>query len=195
MGGWKRVAGSIALIAATTACGNHAPPADPPSSTDTITSTTRTPRVVDESGRSAITFDPCLDLPDDVLVEAEFDPRSKRPSEYPMESYTFLGCSFKSTFSAFDDDRLSVLAGNVTLEEEWEKNAHISTHTNINGRDALFQLDPNNKNTCAITVRTEFGMVIFSRTRFPDDARSLPLNEWCADLDQAVALFEPHLDQ
>ena len=111
-----------------------------------------------------------------------------------MESYSFLGCSFKSTSSAFDDDRLSALAGNVTLEEEWGKNGHISTHTSINGRDALLQLDPNTKNTCAVTVRTDFGMVIFSRILFPDDARRLPLDEWCAGLDQTVALFETHLD-
>lgn len=194
MGGWKRVAGSIALTAVTTACGTDAPPPDPPSAAETVTSTTRTPRVIDESGRPAITFDPCLDLPDDVLAEAQYDPKSKRPSEYPMEAYSFLGCRFKSTPSAFDDDRLSVLAGNVTLEEEWEKNSPISTHTDVNGRDALLRLDPNNKNTCTITVRTEFGMVIFSRTRFPDDARRLPLDEWCGDLDRTVALFEPHLD-
>ncbi|MEE2061459.1 DUF3558 domain-containing protein [Rhodococcus artemisiae] len=198
MGGWKRVAGSIALIAATTACGTDAPPDDPTSAADTITSTTRTPRVVDESGRPAITFDPCLDLPDDVLVEAQYDPKSKRPSEYPMETYSFLGCSFKSTPpppGVLDGSRLMILSGNVTLEEEWEKDGHISTHTSVNGRDALLQLDPSNKNTCAINVRTDFGMVTFRRTQFPDDARRLPIDEWCGGLDHAVALFESHLEQ
>ncbi|MFD6857569.1 DUF3558 domain-containing protein [Rhodococcus sp. NPDC060090] len=196
MDGWKRAAGSIALIAATTACGTDAPPKNPPSAAETVTSTTRTPRVVDESGRPAITFDPCLDLPDDVLVEAEFDPRSKRPSEYPMESYTFLGCSFKSATPSPGiphRSRLTILSGNVTLEEEWEKDGHISTRTSVNGRDALLQLDPNNKNTCAINVRTDFGMVTFRRTHFPDDARKLPIDEWCEGLDHTVALFDPHL--
>ncbi|NLU62013.1 DUF3558 domain-containing protein [Rhodococcus sp. HNM0563] len=195
MGGWKRVAGSIALIAATTACGTDAPPEEQPSAAETITSTTRTPRVVDESGRPAITFDPCLDIPDDVLVDARYDPKSKHATQHPMESYSFLGCRFKGTTSDSGDDRLSVLAGNVTLEEEWDKNGHISSHTSVSGRDALLQLDPHNKNTCAITLRADFGIVIFSRTRFPDDARKLPLDEWCAGLEKAVALFEPHLDR
>ncbi len=196
MGGWKRVAGSIALIAATTACGTDAPPADPPSAADTVTSTTRTPRIVDESGRPAITFDPCLDIPDDVLVEAQYDPKSKRPSEYPMETYTFLGCSFEGTFhipDVLDEYRLTILAGNVTLEEEWEKDGHVSSHTNVNGRDALLQLDPSNKNNCAITVRTDFGMVIFRRTYFADHAREVPIDEWCSDIDELVAQLEPHL--
>ncbi|MCK0090003.1 DUF3558 domain-containing protein [Rhodococcus sp. F64268] len=198
MGGWKRVAGSIALIAATTACGTDAPPDDPPSAADTVTSTTRTPRVVDESGRPAITFDPCLDLPDDVLVEAQYDPRSKRPSEYPMESYSFLGCGFTGTFHIPDvlrHYRLSVLAGNVTLEEELEKDGNISTHISVNGRDALLQLDPSNTDSCAITVRTDFGIVIFRRTYYADHVRDVPIDEWCTGLEETMAMLEPFIAQ
>ncbi|MCK0093099.1 DUF3558 domain-containing protein [Rhodococcus sp. HNM0563] len=190
--------GSIALLAATTACGTDAPPEASPNTADTVPSTTRTPRVVDDSGRPAITFDPCLDLPDDVLVDAQYDPKYKRPSENPMGSYSFLGCGFRGTLSIPDlleDYRLSILAGNVTLEEEWDKDGDISTRTRVNGRDALLQLDPNMHNNCSIAVRTDFGIVIFSRTHYAPDARVLPTDEWCTGLHDTVALFEPFIDR
>lgn len=42
------------------------------------TSSTRVPRHVDESTRPQVAFDPCLDIPDEALLEAGYDRAVKR---------------------------------------------------------------------------------------------------------------------
>lgn len=79
------------LAAAVTACSPNT--ADSTASEDTATSTTRTPRITDDSGRPPVTFDPCYDIPDDVMNAAGYDAESKELADMPMGSYTFLGCT------------------------------------------------------------------------------------------------------
>ncbi|KLL95168.1 hypothetical protein NJ76_29330, partial [Rhodococcus sp. IITR03] len=67
MGRWGTVA-LAALAVVATACSPSA--ADDVMSDEASTSTTRTPRITDDSGRPPVTFDPCYDIPDDVMNAA-----------------------------------------------------------------------------------------------------------------------------
>lgn len=187
----------VAAMAVTTGCGSPPPP-DERARPETVveTSEVRTPRVVDDSGRPPVTFDPCLDLPDDVMTEAGYNAAHKEFSDMPMGSYTFLGCSYEGTtrvpgvLAGYD---LLVLAGNVTFDEEVRKNGHIATQTVINNRQALRELDPATKDTCRFVLRTEFGIVGFSRLYHKDHVGPVPQSEWCAGFEASVIEWEPFI--
>lgn len=163
----------------------------------TMTPTTRAPRLTDESGRPDITFDPCLDIPDDVLVEAGYDPRTEDVADYLMEQYTFMVCTYRAPVDIPGVIRsygLNILSGNVSIDEELTKVGDIATETSVNGRRALLEYDPEPDNTCAITLQTDFGIVIFSRLYHADHTRTLTHDERCGGLHDTVALFEPFVD-
>jgi hypothetical protein len=187
----------VAAIAVTTGCGSPPPP-DELARAETVveTSEVRTPRVVDDSGRPPVTFDPCLDLPDDVMTEAGYNAAHKEFSDMPMGSYTFLGCTYRDPTVVPGVRRgysLLVLAGNVTLEEELQKNGHVATATMINDRPALMEIDPAAGGTCRFVLRTAFGMVIFSRIYHKDHPGPVPQREWCEGLEALVTALEPSI--
>ncbi len=203
MNGWEHVAKTVALVAvavSTAACGSGSAATGESESvsTESAMSTTRTPRVVDDSGRPEITFDPCLDVPDELLIEVGYDPRSKDIADYPMGSYTFLVCSYDGAVSVQGTMRpygLNILSGNVTLQEELQKDGNISTSIDVNGRRALLQVDAAARNTCAVVVETAYGIVIFNRLYNPDHTRGSSPEEWCAGLQDLAAAVEPLISE
>lgn len=162
-----------------------------------VADTTRVPRIVDDSGRPDVTFDPCLDIPDEALAEAGYDPKSEESADFPMGHYTFLGCGYMGTTTIPGELRrygLSILSGNVGLEEERIKMGAIASDMTVNGRPALFEFDPKPGKECSITVQTDFGMVIFSRLYHPDHNRTLSKEQRCGGLEETVGLFETFID-
>ncbi|MCK0093912.1 DUF3558 domain-containing protein [Rhodococcus sp. F64268] len=187
---------SAAIIAVAAACGPAPAPAVDNSTTVTTAPTTRTPRIVDDSGRPDITFDPCLDLPDDVMTAAGYDAAHKEFADMPMGSYTFLACYYRGTvqipgvLARYD---LNVMAGNVSLDEELKKNGQFATEITINGRPALREIGTNGDNECTYVLETNFGIVLFNRLYHKDHTGPVPLDEWCAGLDDFVTAVEPLL--
>lgn len=200
MGGWNcvvRVVASLAVVMTVAGCTSGAATPSESEPVETPTSTTRTPRVVDDSRRPQITFDPCLDIPDELLASSGFDPRSKRPKELPMGTYSFLGCDYRGTLhipGVLRSYSLIILSGNVTLEEELAKNGHVATETVINGRRALQEVDPALSGSCAFVLESEFGIVILSRIYNADHTRGVPQTEWCAGFTELVTDIEPLID-
>ncbi|MEE2031336.1 DUF3558 domain-containing protein [Rhodococcus chondri] len=186
--------GLVVGMTFATACGSGSAATGPDEPAEAATSTTRTPRVVDDSGRPQITFDPCLDIPDELLIEAGYDPKSEEVTDYPMGSYTFLSCRYRGTLHIPGVLRrygLSVLSGNVSIEEELAKNGHVAREANIGGRRALVEIDPDLQDTCAYVLQTNFGIVILSRSYNADHNRRVPEAEWCANFETAVSMIEP----
>ncbi|WP_308198864.1 DUF3558 domain-containing protein [Rhodococcus sp. F64268] len=193
---WRRAAMSAAIIAVAAACGPAPAPAVDNSTTVTTAPTTRTPRIVDDSGRPDVTFDPCLDLPDDVMTEAGYDAAHKEFADMPMGWYTFLGCTYRDRTLIPGVRRgygLNILAGNVSIDEELEKNGSVATAASINGRRALLEVDPNNRDTCTYVLQTEFGIAIFSRIYHKDHPGPVPQNEWCTGFEDFVSTLEPYI--
>ena len=187
----------VAAIAVTTGCGSPPPP-DERARPETVveTSEVRTPRVVDDSGRPPVTFDPCLDLPDDVMTEAGYDAGHKEFSDMPMGSYTFLGCSYRKADPVPGVRRgysLNVMAGNVSLREELEKNGDVAVETTINGRPALREVGPTGNDECTYVLETNFGIVLFNRLYHKDRPGPVPQTEWCTGLEEFVTRVEPFI--
>lgn len=195
--GTKTVTKVVALLAATTiiaGCGAEA--ATEPSDAEAATSTTRTPRITDDSGRPPVTFDPCHDIPDDVMTEAGYDAATKEIADMPMGWYTFLGCTYDGTLRIPGVLRrygLNILSGNVSLAEEQEKKGAIARPVSVNGRAALLEVDPAVRDTCKYALETTFGIVLISRIYHKDYVGELPQHEWCAGMEDLVQAIEPFI--
>ncbi|ETT23867.1 hypothetical protein RAJCM14343_0722 [Rhodococcus aetherivorans] len=185
----------VALVAAAvSACTAVTPaaPTEPPATT----TTTRTPRIVDESDRPPVTFDPCLDIPDRVLVEAGYDPRSEEISDFAATHYTFLTCRYEGTLHIPGVLRrygLNVMSGNITFAEVQVKVAEYSTPIEINGRRALLERDPGRSWSCAVNVETSFGVLIVSRVYHPDQSAEVPQDELCAGIEDTTSRIAAQL--
>lgn len=160
------------------------------------TTGSRTPRITDDSGRPDVTFDPCADIPYEIMIDAGYGVRNRKVADYPMGTYTFLGCRYTGTIripGVLARYGLSVLAGNVTLDEELAKNGDIAVPLPINGRPGLIELGPNGDDGCVIVLQTSFGITIFSRLYHKDHADPLPESEWCSGLEELVTAIEPYI--
>ncbi|MGI1849035.1 MULTISPECIES: DUF3558 domain-containing protein [Rhodococcus] len=181
----------VAVAAATAgACTSVAPPEPTAPAEPPATSTTRVPRIVDESDRPPVTFDPCLDIPDQVLRDAGYDPKSEEVSDFAATHYTFLTCRYEGTLyipGVLHRYGLNVMAGNITFAEVQEKIAEYSTFTEVNGRRALLELDPGRPWSCAVNVETSFGVLIVSRVHHPDNSAEAPRHELCTGIEDTTA--------
>ncbi|MBX4167726.1 DUF3558 domain-containing protein [Rhodococcus sp. DMU2021] len=194
MGRWGIVA-LAALAVMGTACSPGSAD-DVAVGDETATTTTRTPRITDDSGRPPVTFDPCYDIPDDVMNAAGYDAAKKEIADMPMGTYTFLGCAYEGTISIpgvlarYD---LLVLAGNVTLDEELKRNGHVAESVQIDGRPALVEVNPNARDTCRYVLQTTFGIVGLSRIYHKDHPGAVPQDEWCAGVLDLATTLEPFI--
>ncbi|WP_138842349.1 DUF3558 domain-containing protein [Rhodococcus pyridinivorans] len=186
----------IVALAALTAVGTACSPGsadDVAAGDETATTTTRTPRITDDSGRPPVTFDPCYDIPDDLMNAAGYDATKKELADMPMGTYTFLGCTYRDRNKVPGVRRgysLNILAGNVSLTEELDNNRHIATTLTINDRRALLEIDTNRNNTCKYVLETEFGIVMFTRILHTERPGHALVEEWCADFEELVAAVD-----
>ncbi|MDV7352932.1 DUF3558 domain-containing protein [Rhodococcus oxybenzonivorans] len=162
----------------------------PTAASDTSTTSTRTPRHTDNSGRPDVTFDPCLDLQDETLSSAGYDPRSETQADFTPDSYTFLGCSYNTSPRLYG---LNVLSGNISFAEEQEKVKAFARTTEVNGRQALIKSEANKPNACAISIETPYGVLILDRSVFKGHGDDAPESEWCAGLEDTARVFEPFI--
>ncbi|WP_413767890.1 DUF3558 domain-containing protein [Rhodococcus pyridinivorans] len=194
MGRWGIVA-LAALAVMGTACSPGSAD-DVAVGDETATTTTRTPRITDDSGRPPVTFDPCYDIPDDVVNAAGYDAAKKEIADMPMGTYTYLGCRYKGTvkipgvLARYD---LTLLSGNVSLDEQLAENPTGATPTTINGRPAAMRVDPDRSLTCSYLLQTSFGVVILNRLYHPDYPGGPPIEEWCTDFEELVSSIEPYV--
>ncbi|MFD4366869.1 DUF3558 domain-containing protein [Rhodococcus sp. NPDC058521] len=175
-------------IAVLSGCGTT--DSDSESATSSAESTTRVPRLTDDSERPPVAFDPCLDIPDEILSGAGYDPSSKKVSDYPMGDYTFLGCDFKTPVRQYG---LSFLSSNISFAEEEQKTAAYAQPITVNGRRALLEVQETNRETCAISLETSYGILIVIRNLHHNEIGIAPQEQWCAGLEDTVRQIEPLL--
>ncbi|MGW6335779.1 DUF3558 domain-containing protein [Nocardia rhamnosiphila] len=111
-------------------------------------------------GRPQVVFDPCTWVSDDAVRAAGLDPSSRRRGRDWVVEYTFLTCDFDGA-----QRDLQINSGNVTWDEDLQKNGAFSDPIAVNGREALLVQDPNMPASCTIHVRTKVGFVMFSSVR------------------------------
>lgn len=110
--------------------------------------------------RPEVVFDPCTWISDDAIKKAGLDPASRRRGQDIVAEYSFLTCDFDGEHRG-----LSVNSGNVTWEEDLQKNGAHSEPLTVNGREALLVKYPDMDDVCSVHVRSKAGIVMFSSTR------------------------------
>ncbi|OQS17428.1 hypothetical protein B0T36_00675 [Nocardia donostiensis] len=132
--------------------------------------------------RPEVVFDPCTWISDDTLVQAGLDPSTRRRGKDFLAEYTFLTCNFEGKLR-----ELQVDSGNVTWEEDIEKNGPNSEPLTVNGRQAMWVRDPHLTETCDIHLRTKAGFVILSFTRtFEGSETGLQRCDGVLEIAQAI---------
>ncbi|MEU4316820.1 DUF3558 domain-containing protein [Nocardia sp. NPDC024068] len=111
-------------------------------------------------GRPEVVFDPCTWISDEAVGAVGLDPTTRRRGDDMVAEYTFLTCDFKGPLRD-----LQINSGNVTWDEDLQKNGAHSEPLTVNGREALLVQDPALKRVCSVHVRTKVGLVMFSSAR------------------------------
>ncbi|MDM7489689.1 DUF3558 domain-containing protein [Rhodococcus sp. GXMU-t2271] len=156
-------------------------------SLDPPTTTTTVPRLVDESDRPHVAFDPCLDIPDHVLKAAGYDPTSEDNADFAATHFTMLGCSYKGnvTMPGVAAYRLTVLSANFDWSTELRKvadNDDDITHIEIAGQRAILKTNPSLPESCGVSVEAFYGVLIFSSVVFGKGGTRVPEEQWCTGL-------------
>jgi len=138
--------------------------------------------------RPDVAFDPCTWISDEAIGAAGFDPASRERGEDFVAEWTFLICRFDSNSDLI---YLSVMSGNVSLDEEKQKNGSWQRPTTVNGREATIGMEPNQKDSCTVNIRTEAGVVFVEQS-----ASHKGLTQGvdpCMGIEKTAALIEPEI--
>ncbi|MBF6351086.1 DUF3558 domain-containing protein [Nocardia flavorosea] len=141
--------------------------------------------------RPDVVFDPCTWVSDETIREAGFDPATRERGQDFLAEWTFLVCEFESEVIS-----LSVMSGNVTLEEEIQKSLKSGPwqrQIKVNGRDATMGTDPQLPDSCEVNIRTAVGVV------FVDQLLNLQGRiqgiDPCVDIERTAALIEKEIGE
>ncbi|WP_378733301.1 DUF3558 domain-containing protein [Nocardia brasiliensis] len=114
------------------------------------------------NGRQAVTFDPCLEIDDDVVERSGFDPKTRERSDFIFDTYSFIGCSFghKEQIRAqtLTVRTLTVSATNVSLTEFRNREGKNAAETKVGGRDAI-KYDTSSAGSCNVAMASSSGVV------------------------------------
>ncbi len=138
--------------------------------------------------RPDVVFDPCTWIDDDTIRQAGFDSATRKRGQDFLAEWTFLICRFES-----DLINVSVMSGNVTLEEETEKNGSWQRPTTVNGREATIGTEPDRDDSCTVNIRTAAG-VVFVNQRLNLEGR-IQQADPCTGIEKTAALIEQEIGE
>lgn len=140
------------------------------------------------SGRPDVVFDPCTWISDSAIQKAGFDPDSRKRGKDVVAEYTFLVCHYDSKLRY-----VTVSSGNITYEEDQQKNGSWLHSTTINGRQASFGRDASSgiSTTCEVHMRTKVG-VVFVTVLLTDDGVAQGMNA-CDGIQGIASAIEPEI--
>ncbi|WP_225730486.1 MULTISPECIES: DUF3558 domain-containing protein [unclassified Nocardia] len=173
-------------VFAVGACSNNAKEPLPESTTPTTThpsiavTVSPAPQQRNNSGRPAVTFDPCIDIGDATIQKLGFNPDTRKRNDLTADSYTFLGCDFGQK----DPDGLTVRsldikATNLTLQDFRERKTQSSNNTTVAGRDAVVYtlVGATASITCFIAMDSPVGVIDLQLDLNPTKASGRPCDQ------------------
>ncbi|WP_074965389.1 DUF3558 domain-containing protein [Nocardia asteroides] len=138
------------------------------------------------TGRPKVVFDPCTWISDADIESVGFRPGSRKRGDDLIAEYTFLTCDFRTPDSAMS---LGLDSGNITWEEDLQKNGRVLEPTTVNGRQAgLIRGEQGDESLCRVHLRTKVG-VVFVRTHSLGLGRSQNLDP-CANIMEIASVVE-----
>ncbi|MFC6012503.1 DUF3558 domain-containing protein [Nocardia lasii] len=144
------------------------------------------------SGRPKVVYDPCTWLSDDDVIAAGYPAQSRKRGADLVAEYSFLNCRFQT-----DAVSLSVMSGNVTWDEDQQKNGTWLQPTTVNRRQAAMGREPETIRTgvkdCEVHMRTAVGVVFVStRLKIQGEAQDL---DPCADIMGVASIVEESIGE
>lgn len=138
------------------------------------------------TGRAKVVFDPCTWISDADIESVGFQPGSRKRGSDLVAEYTFLTCDFRKPDHTVS---LGLDSGNITWDENLQKNGPWLEATAVNGRQAgLVRGDPGGENACKVHLRTNAG-VVFVRTLVLSLGREQNLDP-CANIMEIASVVE-----
>ncbi|MFD9546759.1 DUF3558 domain-containing protein [Nocardia salmonicida] len=147
---------------------------------------TQSNKYTQSTGRAVVVFDPCTWLSDTDIESAGFRAESRRRGPDLVAEYTFLTCIYRNADNTVS---LGVDSGNITWDENLQKNAAWMKATTVNGRQAaLVQGDPGGENECKVHLRTKVG-VVFVRSYILSSGQGKNIDP-CANIMEIASAVE-----
>ncbi|GGN73107.1 DUF3558 domain-containing protein [Nocardia rhizosphaerihabitans] len=170
-----------------TAAGSTATQAARPTLTDPkLQPPSQDNKYTQSTGRPKVVFDPCTWISDADIESVGFRPGSRKRGSDLVAEYTFLTCDFRTPDSAMS---LGLDSGNITWEEDLQKNGYVLEPTTVNGRQAgLLRGEKGDESLCRVHLRTKVGVVIV-RTHSLSLGRSQNLDP-CANIMEIASVVE-----
>ncbi|MFE3543731.1 DUF3558 domain-containing protein [Nocardia sp. NPDC059177] len=192
--------GVILLASCGTATDEPASPTSEPTAPSATTTTQTRPTLTNpkiqppsqdnqytrSSGRQHVVYDPCTWLSDDDVESMHFDPASRKRGEDLVAEYTFLSCNFRNSDQTMS---MGVNSGNISWDENLQKNGTWLEETTINGRRAgTGRGESNSATKCEAHLETEVGVVlIWVRVTSLGERQNI---DPCADILEVASVVE-----
>ncbi|WP_188830806.1 DUF3558 domain-containing protein [Nocardia camponoti] len=192
------MAGAIALAACSSVSGTATAPESTEAAPGSVRPTLTDPKVqppdqdnkyTRSTARPHVVFDPCTwMMPDDITAIGYADRSRERGTDLVAE-YTFLSCRFQANDYTTS---LRINSGNVTWDEDQQKNGNWLQATEVNGRQAARGQDPGGvqggAGTCEIHMRTKVGVVFITQAvKTLGEQRGV---DPCTNLDHIASVVE-----
>ncbi len=168
------LAGCVLVALGVSACGSStgtdAPESAAPSGSSATTTVrptltdaklqppTQDNKYTQSTGRPKVVFDPCTWISAAEIESVGFRSETRRRGPDLVAEYTFLTCIFRNPDNTMS---LNVDSGNISWDENLQKNGAWLEATTVNGRQAgLVRGQPGGEDACQVHLLTKVGVVI-----------------------------------
>lgn len=113
------------------------------------------PQQPNSGSRRPVAYDPCVEIGDETISQAGFDPKTRERADQIHQDYAFIACDFKR-MQDVDGQTLSVggltiSSTNVTLDEFRRREGNAATATKVAGREAITYKDVSSESCNIVT--------------------------------------------
>ncbi|WP_405166539.1 DUF3558 family protein [Nocardia sp. NBC_01499] len=142
--------------------------------TSTVTSTTAKPVLAVPIGpapdqprnsRKPVQLDPCVEVGDDTVTKAGFEPKTRERADQVHDDYAFIGCSFDRKQDVRGQTRtvgsLTISSTNLTLDDFRKREGAAATEIKVNGSDAITYKRPESE-ACFVVLTDPDGTLDIS---------------------------------
>ncbi|MFC9432986.1 DUF3558 family protein [Nocardia sp. NPDC057030] len=113
-------------------------------------------------GRQEVKIDPCLQVDDQTVTRAGFDPKSRKRDDQIFDTYSIIGCKFddkKQVDGQVVTARsLTVWSTNVSLDEFRTRESNSATTVKVGNNDAIKYETPN-AGACWVAMKDSDGVL------------------------------------
>ncbi|NLV81043.1 MAG: DUF3558 family protein [Rhodococcus sp.] len=179
------IAGAIALVVGTTGCS---------ASGDEGTAVAAS--AIDFTAFDSITFNPCLDIPEQLFRDLGVEPTEATLSTRVDRVSASITCSLRPSISASGESTRTLVdieASTRPHDEHPQVHADDATRVDINGRGGLMEADDvaSDLRSCALSLSTAFGSIVIDQMFY---GRGIERRDACESVQDFAETIEQYID-